>query len=73
MTSLFDSALNYNLNYKEMSAADAALRLLLFRFLFQVLFQDEIDVLGQGTAVIVGLFPDLLQDITVNRDTDLLF
>ena len=51
----------------------ALLSLVFLVFLFQMLFQNEVDVLGQGTAVVVCLFSELYQNITVDRDTDFLF
>ena len=42
----------------------------LFLFLFQMPFEYQIDILGQRPGIIIRLFFDFLQNITVNGDAD---
>ena len=39
-------------------------------FLFQMLFQHQIDVLGEGAVILLRLFPKLFQKIAIDRYAD---
>ena len=52
------------------SAAFMQRNFLRFIFLLNVVSQNQADVLRQGTAILVCLFPERFQQIVVERDAD---